>query len=230
MILSEILRTLMDNNEILKGILDTILMTLISTTISYILGLPLGIILNITDKKGLCPLKIINKILGLIVNFLRSIPFIILMVAMLPVARFIVGTSLGNKAMVVMLVIAATPYIARLTENSLKEIDYGVIEAAKSMGATDFEIITKVMLVEAKPSLIMGATVSMITVLGYTAMASTIGGKGLGQIAIIYGHQRSNPDITWLCVILMVVIVIIIQELGNLIVRKIDKRNKKING
>ena len=229
MILSDMLKTLIENNTILKGIFETIYMTLIATTIAYILGLPLGVLLNVTDSKGLNPNKVVNKTLGLIVNFFRSIPFIILMVAFLPVAKILVGTSYGNKAMIVMLIIASTPYIARMVESSLKEIDYGVIEASKAMGASDFEIIWKVMLVEARPSLISGATISAITILGYTAMASVIGGTGLGQIAIIYGHQRSNSDVTWICVVLMVVIVVMIQEIGNLIVKKNDKRNKKIH-
>ncbi len=225
--MSEMLLKLLESNLLLKGIFETLYMTLISAAISYILGLPLGIILNISDKKGLWPHKVLNKVLGLIVNFFRSIPFIILMVAMLPVAKFVVGTSLGNSAMIVMLVIAATPYIARMVESSISEVDYGVIEAAKSMGATTFQIIWKVLLVEAKPSLIMGAVISSVTVLGYSAMASTIGGTGLGQIAIIYGHQRSNADVTWLCVFLMVIIVVLMQEFGTLIVRKVDRRKNK---
>ena len=143
------------------------------------------------------------------------------MVAMLPVAKFVVGTSLGNKAVIVMLVIAAAPYVARMCESSLKEVNAGVIEAAQSMGANNFEIITKVLIPEAKPSLITGAAISIV---GYSAMAATIGGTGLGQIAIIYGHQRSNPDITWICVFLTVIIVQIIQEAGMFIARRTDKR------
>lgn len=224
MFLSEMLRDLWNNGLIQIGILETIYMTLLSSLIAYIIGLPLGVILNITDKDGLTPNKVINSILGFIVNIFRSIPFIILMVAMLPVAKAIVGTSLGNRAMIVMLVIAAAPYIARVVESSLKEVDYGKIEAAKSMGATDLQIIFKVILRESIPSLTTGAVIATVTILGYSAMASTIGGTGLGQIAIIYGHQRSNADITWLCVLLMVVIVQIIQEVGIYISRKSDKR------
>lgn len=223
---SEMFKTLWENGVIQKGIFETIYMTLLSTLIAYVIGLPLGIILNITSDNGLTPNKPLNKTLGLIVNFLRSIPFIILMVAMLPVAKFVVGTSLGNKAMIVMLVIAAFPYIARMVEGSLKELDYGKIEAAKSMGATDLQMIFKVIIPESIPSLVNGAIISTITILGYSAMASTIGGTGLGQIAIIYGHQRSNPDITWTCVFLMVIIVIIIQEIGVILVRKLDKRKR----
>ena len=183
--LSEMFYKLWDNGLIQLGIWETVYMTFISSAIAYIIGLPLGVILNITDEKGICPNKALNTILGLIVNFFRSIPFVILMVAMLPVAKFVVGTSLGNKAVIVMLVIAAAPYVARMCESSLKEVNAGVIEAAQSMGANNFEIITKVLIPEAKPSLITGAAISIVTILGYSAMAATIGGTGLGQIAII---------------------------------------------
>ncbi|MBR1844859.1 MAG: ABC transporter permease [Lachnospiraceae bacterium] len=217
---------LWQNGIIQKGIWETIYMTVTSSVIAYIIGLPIGVILNITDKDGIYPIPWLSTILGFIVNFFRSIPFIILMVAMLPVAKFFVGVSLGNKAMIVMLVIAAAPYIARMVESSLKEVDAGVIEAAKAMGANNFQIITKVLLPEAKPSLIIGAVISMVTILGYSAMAATIGGTGLGQIAVSYGHQRFNPDITWCCVFLTVIIVQIIQEVGTWIAHKSDKRYK----
>ncbi len=223
-VFSEMFMKLWDNGLIQKGVWETIYMTVLSTAISYCIGLPLGVILNITDKEGIRPLPLFNRILGLVVNFFRSIPFIILMVAMLPVAKLIVGVSLGNKAMIVMLVIAASPYVARMVESSLKEVDAGVIEAAQSMGTNNFQIIWKVLLPEAKPSLITGAVISMVTILGYSAMAATIGGTGLGQIAISYGHQRFNPDVTWCCVFLTVIIVQIIQEVGNRIVRRTDKR------
>ena len=221
---SEMLVKLWNNGIIQKGVWETIYMTVLSSAISYLIGLPLGVILNITDSKGLKPLPLLNRILGLIVNFFRSIPFIILMVAMLPVAKLIVGVSLGNRAMIVMLVIAAAPYVARMVESSLKEVDAGVIEAAQSMGTDNFQIVWKVLLPEAKPSLITGAIISMVTILGYSAMAAAIGGTGLGQIAISYGHQRFNPDVTWCCVFLTVIIVQIIQEAGNKLVRKTDKR------
>ena len=225
--LSELFLKLWNAGLIQKGIWETIYMTVISTAISYVIGLPLGVILTITDKGGIRPIPWLNRVLGVIVNFFRSIPFIILMVAMLPVAKFVVGTSLGNKAMIVMLVIAAAPYIARMVESSVKEVDAGVIEAAQAMGATNFQIIRKVLLPEARPSLILGAVISMVTILGYSAMASTIGGTGLGQIAISYGHQRFNPDITWICVFLTVLIVQIIQEVGTAIAHRTDKRAKQ---
>lgn len=221
---SEMFMKLWENGLIQMGIWETIYMTVLSTAISYCIGLPLGVVLQITDREGICPLPVFNRILGLIVNFFRSIPFIILMVAMLPVAKWIVGVSLGNRAMIVMLVIAASPYIARMVESSLKEVDAGVIEAAQSMGTDNFQIVRKVLLPEAKPSLINGAVISMVTILGYSAMAATIGGTGLGQIAISYGHQRFNPDVTWCCVFLTVIIVHIIQEAGSRIAQKTDKR------
>jgi D-methionine transport system permease protein len=169
----------------------------------------------------------LNSVLGFIVNVFRSIPFIILMVAMLPAAKAIVGTSMGNKAMIVTLIIAAAPYVARMVESSVKEVDSGVIEAAQSMGTPNFKIVTKVLVPEAKPALIVGAVISMVTILGYSAMAGTIGGTGLGQIAITYGYQRYNSDIIWVCVVLTVIIVQIIQELGMYIAHHTDRRTAK---
>jgi D-methionine transport system permease protein len=221
---SDIFVKLWNAGLIQKGIWETIYMTGIATVISYLLGLPLGIVLNVTDRTGLHPVPWLNRLLGLVVNFFRSIPFIVLMVSMLPVAKFIVGSSLGNGAMIVMLVIAATPYIARMVESSLKEIDAGVIEAAEAIGCSNFQIVMKVLIPEAKPSLITGGIISMVTILGYSAMAATIGGTGLGQIAIVYGHQRSKPDVTWVCVLLLVIIVQIIQAVGTEIVHRTDKR------
>ena len=208
--LSEMFLKLWNNGILQRGIWETVYMTVLSTAISYVIGLPLGVVLTVTDKGGLHPIPWLNRLLGIFVNFFRSIPFIILMVAMLPVANWIVGTSLGNKAMIVMLVIAASPYIARMVESSVKEVDGGVIEAAQSMGASNFEIVCKVLLPEAKPSLIMGAVISMVTILG-----------------ISYGHQRFNPDIKWICVFLTVIIVQIIQELGTAIAHRSDKRIKE---
>jgi len=214
----------MDNNMFLIGAWETFYITVIATVISYAIGMPLGLILCITDRDGLCPVVWLNKILSVIVNIFRSIPFIILMVAMLPVAKFFVGTSLGNEALIVMLIIGAAPYVARMVESSVKEVDRGIIEAAQAMGSTNMSIITKVLIPEAKPALIIGAVISTVTVLGYSAMGATVGAGGLGQIAITYGHQRFSPDITWTCMILTIIIVQIIQEVGNLIAHKTDKR------
>lgn len=225
--LSNMFYKLWANGLIQMGIWETVYMTLIASFFSYLFGLPLGVILNVTDKNGICENRAVNSILGFVVNFFRSIPFIILMVAMLPVARFVVGTSLGNKAVIVMLVIGASPYVARMVESSIREVDAGVIEAAQAMGATRFQIIWKVLLPEARPSLITGAAISIVTILSYSAMAATLGGTGLGQIAIIYGHQRNNSDITWICVFLTVIIVQIIQMAGTAIAQKTDKRIRK---
>ncbi len=224
---SEMFYKLWNNGLIQIGIWETVYMTLISTAVAYVIGLPLGLVLSVTDDAGIHPIKWLNRVLGIIVNALRSIPFIILMVAMLPVAKVVVGTALGNKAMIVMLVIAAAPYVARMVESSIKEVDAGVIEASQAMGASSFEIVRKVLIPEAKPSLIVGAVISMVTILGYSAMAGTIGGTGLGQIAITYGYQRSNDDIIWVCVVLTIVIVQIIQEVGTRIAHKTDKRVRK---
>ncbi len=224
---SEMFYKLWNNGLIQLGIWETVYMTLISSAFAYLIGLPLGVILNVTDKKGIAPHPKLNSVLGFVVNFFRSVPFIILMVAMLPVAKFLVGTMIGNKAVIVMLIVAAAPYVARMVESSLNEVNVGVIEAAQSMGASNFEIICKVLVPEAKPALITGAAISVVTILGYSAMAATIGGTGLGQIAIIYGHQRSNDDITWICVFLIWIIVQVIQELGRYIAVKTDKRINK---
>ena len=225
--MSELFKQLWENGVITLGIWETVYMTLFSTLVAYLIGMPIGILLTVTDKDGIRPIGWLNKSVGFIVNFLRSIPFIILMVAMLPLAKFFVGTSIGNEAMIVMLIVAAAPYIARIVEASAKEVDKGVLEAAKAMGANNFQIIFKVILPEAKPALIVGAVISTVTVLGYSAMAGTIGGTGLGQIAITYGYQRYKDDIVWICVLLMVVIVQIIQEFGMWLARRLDKRNSK---
>lgn len=225
--MSELLKQLFANGTIWLGVFETLYMTAISTAIAYVIGLPLGIVLFITDKNGIKQNLILNKILGIIVNIFRSMPFIILMVAMLPVAKFFIGTSLGNGAMIVMLVIAAAPYVARMVESSLKEVDTGVIEAARSMGAGTFKIVVKVLLPEAKPSLLVGSVISTVTIIGYSAMAGTIGGTGLGMIAITYGYQRFNNDVIWVCVILIVAIVQTIQEIGMKLAKRADKRAAK---
>lgn len=224
---TNLLQKLLDNGILQYGIWETIYMTLLSTVFAYIIGLPIGLILSVTGKNGIRPIAWLNRILGIIVNVFRSIPFIILMVAMLPVAKFIVGSSLGNKAMIVTLVIAAAPYVARMVESSIAEVGGGVIEAAKAMGTPTFKIVTKVLIPEAKPSLITGAIISMVTILGYSAMAGTIGGGGLGQIAITYGYQKYQNNIIWICVALTIIIVQIIQELGTFIARKSDRRINK---
>lgn len=222
--MSDLLLQLWEKGTLLDGIWETVYMTFISAFFSYLIGLPLGVLLNVTAKDGIHPIAWLYRIVSVVVNIFRSIPFVILMVAMLPVAKLITGTSLGNRAMIVTLVIAAAPYVARMTESSFKEVNAGVIEAARSMGTSDLGIILKVLIPEAKPSLIVGSVISLVTVLGYSAMAGTIGGGGLGMIAVSFGYQRFNDDIIWVCVILTIIIVQIIQELGMLIARKTDKR------
>lgn len=225
--LSEMFYKLWNEGLIQLGIWETVYMTVISTVVSYIIGLPLGLLLCVTDKEGIRPVPWLNTIVGVIVNIFRSIPFIILMVAALPAAKAIVGTSMGNRAMIVTLIIAAAPYVARMVESSIKEVDKGVIEAAQAMGTSSFKIIYKVLIPEAKPSLVIGSVISMVTILGYSAMAGTIGGGGLGQIAITYGYQRYNNDIIWICVVLTIIIVQIIQEIGTFTAHKTDKRINK---
>ncbi|MGI5936580.1 MAG: methionine ABC transporter permease [Oscillospiraceae bacterium] len=209
---------------IAKELWATIYMTLASTLASYILGIPLGLILVVTDSDGIRPNPAVNRVLGGIVNALRSVPFIILTVAVIPITRFIVGTSIGSTATIVPLVIAATPYIARMVESSVKEVDRGVIEASLSMGASPLQVVLKVMLPEAKPSMIIGAAIATTTILGYSAMAGFVGGGGLGAIAINYGYYRNQTGIMIVMIILLILIVQVIQEIGNIIARKTDKR------
>lgn len=221
---SDMFVKLWQQNLFLLGVWQTIYLTVISTVFAYVLGLPLGLLLCVSDKDGIHPMPVLNKILSILINAFRSVPFIILMVAMLPVAKFVVGTSLGNRAVIVTLIIAAAPYVARMVESAAKEVDAGVIEAAQSMGASTFRIIWKVIIPEAKPALITGGVISTVTILGYSAMAGTIGGGGLGQIAITYGYQKYDDQIVWLCVALTILIVQILQEFGMYIARRTDRR------
>jgi len=211
-------------NMIGRGILETLYMTFLSSFLAYLIGLPLGILLVITDKDGIKPFITLNKILGVLVNLIRSVPFVILLVALMPFTRAVVGTTLGPNAVVVPLVIGSAPYIARLVESSLKEVDRGVIEAAQSMGASPFQIVFKVLIPEAKPSLIMGGAIAVITILSYSAMAGFVGGGGLGTIAINYGYYRYKTDIMLVTIALMVLIVQGIQEIGARWMRRTDKR------
>lgn len=206
------------------GAWETIYMTLISTGIAYVIGVPAGVILYITAEGGVCQNKVINLIIGTLVNILRSVPFLILLVAILPFTRFVVGTTIGSGATIVPLVVAAAPYVARMVESSLKEVDSGIIEAARSMGSSTWQLVWKVFLPEARPSLLVGATISLATILGYSAMAGFVGGGGLGAIAVNYGVYRYQSEIMWITVALLVVIVQIFQEGGLKLVRKADKR------
>ncbi len=207
-----------------RGVLESLYMTLVSTALAYLFGLPLGIAMVITDKDGIYPREKFNWVLGLIINLLRSIPFLILLVMVIPVTRAIVGTTIGSNATIVPLVIAAAPFIARLVESSLKEVSKGVIEAAQSMGASAMQIITKVLLPEARPSLIVGGAIAVTTILSYSAMAGFVAGGGLGDIAIRYGYHRYQTDIMLVTVALLVVIVQVLQEVGTKLARIGDKR------
>ncbi|WP_312640479.1 methionine ABC transporter permease [Hydrogenoanaerobacterium sp.] len=207
-----------------KGLLESLYMVLVSTLLAYIIGLPLGILLVVTDKDGIRPAVGLNRTLGFIVNILRSVPFLILLVALIPFTRAIVGTTIGSTATIVPLVIGSAPFIARLVESSIKEIDRGVIEAAQSMGASPIKIIYKVMLPEAKPALIVNGAIAITTILSYSALAGFVGGGGLGTIAINYGYHRYQTNIMLVTVVLLVILVQVFQEIGMKIARSTDKR------
>lgn len=209
---------------ILEGIVDTLYMTLGSSFLGYLFGLPMGILLTVSDKDGLKPNALLYKILDTIANIVRSIPFLILMILIIPFTRFVVGKSYGPTATIVPLTLAAIPFIARMVESSLKEVDAGVIEAARSMGANNLTIITKVILVEARTSLITNATIAIGTILGYTAMAGALGGGGLGDIAVRYGYHRYQFDIMLVTVILLILLVQLFQTIGMKLASKLDKR------
>ncbi len=219
------------NSQIIKLVLtstgQTLEMVFFSTLFSLLLGLPLGVLLHVTDKEekgGIIPHPILNEVLSRIVNVLRSFPFLILMIVLMPLARLILGTTIGTRAAVVSLSIAAAPFVARVIETSLVEVDPGVIQAAKAMGSTNWQIIYKVMLPEALPSLISGVTLTVINLIGYSAMAGTIGGGGLGDLAIRYGYQRFRPDVMAAAVIVTIVLVEIIQFVGNKVSAGLLKR------
>ena len=211
-------------NMLIEGTLATIYMTLASTFLGYLLGLPMGIVLTVTDKDGIKPNGFIYKVLDFIANTVRSIPFLILMILLIPLSRFLIGKSYGSTATIVTLVVAAAPYIARMVESSLKEVDAGVIEAARSMGASDMDIIFKVMLVEARTSLIVGATITLGTILGYSAMAGTLGGGGLGDIAVRYGYHRYDAVIMGITVFILIILFQIFQTIGMAIASGLDRR------
>lgn len=211
---------------IITGIGQTLYMTILSTVVGYVFGLQLGVMLAVFDKDGLRPNKAVYKVLDVISNIIRSIPFLILLILIIPLTRLIVGQSYGSSATVVPLVVAAIPFIGRMVESSIKEVDAGVVEAARSMGASDLRIIVKVLLLESRTSLITGATIAIGTILGYSAMAGSVGGGGLGDIAIRYGYYRYESQIMIVTVILLVVLVQVFQSIGMIIASKLDKRRK----
>lgn len=210
---------------LLVGTWDTIYMTLVATFFSYVFGIVMGVALVVTRKGGIRPHPAFYAVLDVVVNLTRSFPFLILMIAVIPFTRFLVGTTIGNNATVVPLVLAAAPFVARLVESSLLEVDHGVVEAAESMGASVWQIVTRVLIPEALPSLINGSAVAAITILGYSAMAGAVGGGGLGKLAIMYGYNRYQTDIMIITVVLLIVIVQALQSFGNWATRKSDRRN-----
>ena len=213
-------------NLFLQGTVDTLIMTCVATILAYVIGIPLGILLVVTSPNGLRPNRIVSTIVGWIVNIGRSVPFIILLVALIPFTRFIVGTSLGVPGAVVPLVVTAAPFAARMVEQSLEETDSGLVEAAQSFGASTWQIVWKVYLKETLPSLVRGAAITFVTLFGYSAMAGTVGAGGLGDIAIRYGDQRFQTDVMIFAVLLCVVLVIVFQAVGDVTARKIDKRRR----
>ncbi len=209
---------------IIVGIGESLYMTLAATLFGYVLGLPWGVVLAVTDADGIKPNRPVYRVLDFVTNIMRSIPFLILLILIIPLTRLIVGKSYGSTATIVPLVVSAAPFIARMVESSLKEVDKGVIEAAQSMGADNFQIIMHVLLVEARVSLITGATICLGTILGYSAMAGTVGGGGLGSIAIQYGYYRYQADIMIVTVVLLVLIQQVFQLIGMSIASRIDRR------
>ena len=207
---------------------ETFYITILSTAFALVLGLPLGVLLVAGDKDGVLPLPgWLMHALNIIINILRSVPFLILMICVFPLSRLIVGTTVGTNATIVPLVVASFPFVARLVETSLRELDAGVIEAAQSMGATPFQIITKVMIPESLPSLISSMTTALTTILGYSAMSGAIGGGGLGKVAISYGYYRYQADIMLIAVILLIVLVQLFQTVGTALCNRSDKRLRK---
>lgn len=214
------------SNLLIEGVQDTLVMTSVATLFAYLIGLPVGVLLITSNKKGICPNAPINAVLGWIVNIVRSVPFIILLVAIIPFTRLIVGTSLGVPGAIVPLVITAAPFVARVVEQSLAEVDGSLIEAAQSFGASKLQIVCKVLLWEALPSLIRGAALTFITLFGFSAMAGTVGAGGLGDIAIRYGYQRYQYDVMTVAVILCIILVQIVQSLGDFISRAINHHER----
>ena len=204
---------------------ETLYMTFLPTILAFIIGLPLGILLVTGEENGIRPLpKALMKLLNVIINLLRSVPFLILLVVVLPISKLVVGTQVGSPAIIIPLAIAAFPFIARLVETSIREVDQGVVEAAEAMGATPFQIVWKVLIPEARPALVSNFMVALITIFGYGAMAGIVGGGGIGAIAINYGYYRRRQLVLFLAVVLLIVIVQVLQSIGNRITRKVDKR------
>lgn len=206
------------------ALIETIVMVAVSGFVGALAGIPLGIVLFVTDKKSFLPMPVLNISLGTVINAMRSVPFIILLVAIIPFTRMVVGSSIGTAAAIVPLTLSVAPFIARMVETSLREVDKGLIEAAQSMGATHLQVVTKVLLPEAMPGIVAGLTISVISLIGYSAMAGAVGGGGLGDLGIRYGYQRFNPEVMWTVVLVLIVLVQGLQSLGDRIVRKLSHK------
>jgi D-methionine transport system permease protein len=217
-------------NLLIEATLQTLYMVAISGLIGTLLGLPLGVYLATSQRGELLSAPIVNKVLGLVVNATRSVPFIILVVAIIPLTRLIAGTSIGTTAAIVPLTIAAVPFIARLIENAIREVDSGLIEAARAMGATPFQIIRKVLIREALPGITLGLTLAVVSLIGYSAMVGAVGGEGLGDLGIRYGYQRFMPEVMLAVVVILIVLVQAVQSLGEWLARAVDKRAPRNRG
>ncbi|MDB6176251.1 ABC transporter permease [Paracoccus sp. Z330] len=215
---------------LIEATLQTCYMVAASTILGTLFGLPLGVFLATSQRGELLSAPLVNKVLGLIVNAARSVPFIILVVAIIPFTRALVGTSIGTNAAIVPLTIAATPFIARLVENSIREVDAGLIEASRAMGATPFQIIRKVLIREALPGIMLGLTLAVVSLIGYSAMVGAVGGEGLGDLGIRYGYQRFMPDVMLAVVAILIVMVQLVQSVGEWIAARVDKRAARNRG
>ncbi|CAO3427118.1 methionine ABC transporter permease [Azospirillum doebereinerae] len=213
---------------LIKGLIDTLHMVAVSGAIGTLIGLPLGILLAVTGRGELLQNLTFNRIIGAVVNMTRSTPFIILVVAIIPFTRLVAGTSIGTSAAIVPLTVAAAPFIARVVENAIREVDRGLIEAAQAMGATPFQIVRKVLLPEAMPAITMGLTLSAVSLIGYSAMVGAVGGGGLGDLGIRYGYQRFLPEVMLAVVVVLIVLVQVVQSTGDWIARRVNKRNLKV--
>ena len=209
-----------------EGVWESVYMTLATTALAYVLGLPMGVLLTVTKRGGIAAAPRFHAVFGWVVNILRSLPFLILMIFVIPFTRLLLGTSIGLNAALVPLTISASPFIARMVEQSLEEIDAGVVEAAECMGATKWQIVTRVLLVESVPSLLRGLSISVITILGYTAITGAFGAGGLGNLAYRFGYQRYQKDVMYVCILLLILLVCAIQIIFDLAARKADKRNR----
>ncbi|MBP2228545.1 methionine ABC transporter permease [Azospirillum agricola] len=213
---------------LIKGLIDTLHMVAVSGAIGTLIGLPLGVLLAVTGRGELLQNLVFNRIIGAVVNMTRSTPFIILVVAIIPFTRLVAGTSIGTSAAIVPLTVAAAPFIARVVENAIREVDRGLIEAAQAMGATPFQIVRKVLLPEALPAIAMGLTLSAVSLIGYSAMVGAVGGGGLGDLGIRYGYQRFLPEVMLAVVVVLIVLVQVVQSTGDWIARRVNKRNLKV--